>query len=755
MPIAKLVLALMLTLLLVNGGCSSAEKDPQSLYEKALGHIEKNETKEAIFELRRAIQQDARFADARYRLGLLYLENSEPQKAFEELVRAAELAPENVDAAFRVAQFYFFGGNKEECRRHLDQVFAQEPLHRGALGLLANLELNLENYDLAMAALDKVGDAVNESAELLNTKGRIFAAQEKWDQAEIFFRKALEVDPDGKANYANLLRLYETRQQIDKAKALLDEMVVRFPDDAQSRLLLAGYHRAVGEVENTEEALLEVVELAPSVPRHRLTLAQFYRDNRKLDKAEAVLLQAGSDFSEDSDIQATLGDLYFDLGRVDDVRQIVEKIDADHPGGTLLRARLMLLDGQLRESVSALKKLVTDYPAWGDANYYLGLAHYRLGELDQAKFAVAEAIQKKKNDPKYYALMAQLHLAQGAFEDAEKEAATALQLNSRNFPTALLFGRSLLGQKKFDQALTVYQDMNRQVPDNVEVLVGLAQAAYGSGDEERGEAVVDELLKRDPGNIQGIGMVLVQRYGKNLAGAEEFVRAQQASQPESYPLALLLGGLLEQRGKTDEALSAYEKAQQLQPEDMRAYFAAARVLKRLGKSDEAMTKYQTMIEKQPNALAGHMGIASLLEAEGDVAGAMSHYEKMLEIKADFGPAANNLAWLIATDPDGDLGKALMLAMTARQAMPDDPNVADTLGYVHLQRQSYSLAISQFEVAMQKNPEEPMFAFHLAQALRGDGQQDKARQVLEELLARDGQFSARAEAEALLQELRAN
>ena len=147
-----------------------------------------------------------------------------------------------------------------------------------------------------------------------------------------------------------------------------------------------------------------------------------------------------------------------------------------------------------------------------------------------------------------------------------------------------------------------------------------------------------------------------------------------------------------------------------------------------------------------------MGIAALELAENDKAGAIAEYRKILDIKDNYAPAANNLAWLIADAPDGDLGEALRLAMLAKQAQPDDPNISDTLGWVHYKRGTHTLAVPQFELALAARPGDPTISYHLALALHGDGQIEKAREVLTVALAVGEKFDDRAKAEELLREL---
>ena len=180
--------------------------------------------------------------------------------------------------------------------------------------------------------------------------------------------------------------------------------------------------------------------------------------------------------------------------------------------------------------------------------------------------------------------------------------------------------------------------------------------------------------------------------------------------------------------------------------------ASANLLRRLGKNKEAMEKCSMLSEKNPKSIPGKMCLAGLYAVEGSAGKAIEQYKNIIEINKDYAPAANNLAWLIASEPGGDLGEALMLAMTAKQALPNDHRVADTLGWVHYQRGSYALAIAQFEFALQNSLADPAVAYHLAMAQNANNQKEKAVQTLNKLLTSKGEFADRQKAETLLKEL---
>jgi predicted Zn-dependent protease len=91
-------------------------------------------------------------------------------------------------------------------------------------------------------------------------------------------------------------------------------------------------------------------------------------------------------------------------------------------------------------------------------------------------------------------------------------------------------------------------------------------------------------------------------------------------------------------------------------------------------------------------------------------------------------------------------------MMAKQAQPDEPHIADTLGWVYYKRKSYSLAIPQFEMALRTRPGDPIITYHLALALHGDGQSDRAAEVLKPLIEQETDFPDREKAQALFEQL---
>ena len=115
-------------------------------------------------------------------------------------------------------------------------------------------------------------------------------------------------------------------------------------------------------------------------------------------------------------------------------------------------------------------------------------------------------------------------------------------------------------------------------------------------------------------------------------------------------------------------------------------------------------------------------------------------------------ASNNLAYLDA-EAGTNLDVALNRAQTAKAALPDDPDVDDTLGWVYVKRGLPALAIAPLGEAIKKNKTNPLYHYHLGMAYAKSGDNDNARASLQRALQLSAAFPEAADARRTLESLR--
>jgi len=130
--------------------------------------------------------------------------------------------------------------------------------------------------------------------------------------------------------------------------------------------------------------------------------------------------------------------------------------------------------------------------------------------------------------------------------------------------------------------------------------------------------------------------------------------------------------------------------------------------------DTALEMYKRVIQLNPQNFTAYMRMASLYRNRGDIGKAIDSYEALLRVNESYGPAANDLAYLYA-DMNQNLDRALTLALNAKNLIPKNSDVADTLGWVYLKSGSPLMAKNQFLEAIELTPKHPVFHYHLGLA----------------------------------------
>jgi Flp pilus assembly protein TadD len=237
--------------------------------------------------------------------------------------------------------------------------------------------------------------------------------------------------------------------------------------------------------------------------------------------------------------------------------------------------------------------------------------------------------------------------------------------------------------------------------------------------------------------------------GKANEAREEVQRQLEAS-PTNPLLYNLLGQIWIMDKRVTEAEIAFRKAIDLDNALLPAYMNLGQAYLLGGKTDQAKKEYEAVLAKSPQSIQAHMMLGIIHAGSKEYDRAKSSYEAILKINSKFAPAANNLAWILV-EQGRDIDMALSYGQTAREQRPDDPYVADTLGWIYYKKNAYLLAASLLKEAVEKLPAEPVVHFHLGMALHKKGDVAGARASFQRSLKISRTFPGSDEAKKLLSE----
>jgi Tfp pilus assembly protein PilF len=201
----------------------------------------------------------------------------------------------------------------------------------------------------------------------------------------------------------------------------------------------------------------------------------------------------------------------------------------------------------------------------------------------------------------------------------------------------------------------------------------------------------------------------------------------------------------------DTAEKLLRKAIAADPSLLPAYSMLGRLYVKQQKLDQAVAEFDAMAARQSNPVGPLTMSGMILQAQGKDALARQRFEKVLAIDPRAPVAANNLAWLYAESGES-LDIALQLAQTAVAALPDTAEVMDTLGWVYYKKRLSSSAVATFKRTVEKDPQTPVYHYHLGLAYEQAGENGRARESLERALSLSGNFPGSADARRVLSQL---
>jgi tetratricopeptide (TPR) repeat protein len=207
--------------------------------------------------------------------------------------------------------------------------------------------------------------------------------------------------------------------------------------------------------------------------------------------------------------------------------------------------------------------------------------------------------------------------------------------------------------------------------------------------------------------------------------------------PNDANLQRLLGIALMASGQGPAGEAKLRRAIELDPNNLVAYQALARYLLGSNRVQEGIATYESAVQQQPTSAPLQFTLATLYEGVGRRADAVPHYEEAVKLDPNLAIAKNNLAYLMA-DEGKNLDRALDLAQEAKAKLPENGNIADTLGYVLLKKGIPEAAIAYLQEAEASfKPGEADLGtvrVHLAMAYEANKQPDKAREALSRAIA---------------------
>ncbi|MDQ6663186.1 MAG: tetratricopeptide repeat protein [Acidobacteriota bacterium] len=295
-----------------------------------------------------------------------------------------------------------------------------------------------------------------------------------------------------------------------------------------------------------------------------------------------------------------------------------------------------LASGRYKDAVRLLEQ-GPDSSRPCEASFYLGLARYRLKQLDRAIVELQVARHCDPASADILIAMAAVYADKGDDDRAVAAFDSALQLKP-NHVEALRAAASLdLRHERNERAIVRLEKLVAIEQEDAQAHADLAAAYAGTGNLSKARGQFQEALKLHPGNasaLMGLGNADI-KMGQTDEAISLLKKAAKAD-PLAYAPRFLLASAYNSQSRFAEALAECNEALRLGAVDPEVYYHLARAYRGLGREDDArkaLALFSTLRLQSKDAVeakreaARLIGQAKPLVDEGKLPDAISLLER--------------------------------------------------------------------------------------------------------------------------------
>ena len=507
----------------------------------------------------------------------------------------------------------------------------------------------------------------------------------------------------------------------DRARIQYLNAVQRNPADARTHWGVAQCALKLKHNREAKEALGRTLALEATHAEARTALVDLLLAMGSPDQALTHAMRGVQLDSADAGMRIRLGECQRRLGRSALARQEAETVLGQEPanGEALLLAATAAADAQdLTAAKSFVERLIQTVPA--DQIDHLAAARVlrRCQQYGEARRQLEQALARAPASIEANREMAECLLAAGDLAGATGRYQELADRQPGDSALQIRLAELLLAGRQLDEAHAVGQALDRQLPDSPVGPLVLATVYYA---RELWSASADQC------------QAALQRDSRSVAGR------------------VLLGRVRMQQGKPEEALASLHGLPAACRRELEILLMMAECHIEREDRTAALDVLQQAMFWYPDSEAPHLLRARLHQAAGEPAEAILCYEKAVQINPKHSLALNNLASLLSSPEAGgrqDMARALALATTAWSLQPETPEIAETLGWIHVQRGEHLPGLVLLSQAVRRLPRDPMIRFHLAHALAGQNRYADALRQLERAGELSPDLSKKADFQAL-------
>ena len=417
------------------------------------------------------------------------------------------------------------------------------------------------DYEKARVEFKNVLQMDPKNIDAIVGQAQVYEKLEKWRESAGLFQRAIDLDKNRVDAKENLARIYFLAGGYEKSLELLDDVLKTNPDSTVALTVKGALLAQKGDVDIAMTLVNKALLTSPDHMDAIMLKASLLTQRKKHDEALRVLAQGLKTHPNHPGIMTVMAKINADLGREDKAIEILQHLVSIHPDDMAYRSRLAAYYVQLKK------------PDLAEQVFREGVD--QLPELNQPKIAYVDFLLKSGKSEK---AISELQV----FLDKDNSSAELQLALARLYEVT---GKKQQAKKELS-AIILAHDLD---PDALKARVQLAKIAASDDRYDEAQGLVDEVLKENPRDNDGLLIRSKLSLLRNdFPAAIGDLRAVLRDQPNSVEVLNLLGRAHIANKEVELAKEQFEKALALSPNSAALQFQIGQLYLKSGLIDDGL-----------------------------------------------------------------------------------------------------------------------------------------------------------------------
>ncbi len=747
--------------ILLLGACQPKTKE--QLFNKGMESLKKGNARSAVIYLKKALDKDGMYTDARYELAIAYNELDKPESAQVELSQVLKTNPSLEKAHIALAQVYLEQSQPDNALGEIGKIPASKAANPQILEEAGWAYALKNDYPDALGSFQKALSAGGNPTEIGLHMARVYLQMGDMAKTRGEITEVLKKEPSNrealhllatvqiKDNDINgALQTYaragksDIQAQFNTGLLLVEEKQFAQADSISGQIMSGWPHRPegyvlkgislfnMGKFEDAAGFLRKALTIAQSAGAHYYLGLCLYNTN----DMEEALDELNKSINLDPSLapaQTMVGLILLKQKRIDEAIGQLKKFIASGKDNAIahdLLGNAYIAKGMYSDGVAELNRAIALDPKLALAHIQKGAIMLGSGRLPEAETELKTAVSIDPDVLNTRMLLASFYMKSGKFGEAMDTLKNGLKGQKTDAPIYDMMAKILIEQNRMPEAEANLRKAQAMAPDYEGSYFDLSSLYVQTGRAGMAARELETLCRRNPGNLKALlgTASLFEANGQDAQAQKYFNLAAQSGQPEGY---IALASYYMSGKRTGNALAALDSGLSKNPSSAALYELKGNILLGSGNLDGAVKTYKALEKIDPKA-----GLALLIRAyagskkpgmaldliNGELAKNPDDLQDLAQLSGIYMlmgkpsqaiDAARQIINRAPASPAGYMQMALIQSSASLGAaiktlsqtrVPKNPAVALMLGGLYFREKAYPAALREFTMAERMKPD---------------------------------------------------